>query len=371
VDAVGGTPFDSQSSTLSSDASGRRVAFISAPTNAGVPNTDPQRVLVFLKDLDQGTVKAVSVPQDGRTAPNGRSAAPQISGDGRFVVFQSEASNLTADDDNGLTDVFLWDDRSATTTLLSRGPDGRAADGVSEAPSISPNGRYVAWVTIAPGILGTDRGNALQVVRLDRSTGERVVVSRAPDGAVGNATSFDPRATDSGRVAYRSVASNLVAGDTNAREDVFLWDPQHGTTGVTVGEPQRIHRMTVDGDGDTIVYATGEDSRPTNTAWFRTSGRRVTVPGKPGAQLSTDGSTLLYTPAGSDGTSSSAVLAHDMASGRNVNVAAPHPGGPPIKEAYLAAVSGDRRFAFYNAAGSAVGFPGIQGYHLFRQRVRF
>jgi hypothetical protein len=152
---------------------------------------------------------------------NGASVDPAISGDGRFVVFSSLASNLVADDTNGVEDIFLRDRDTDTdgvfdeagavaTTRLSVASGGVQATGASIEPVITPDGRYVAFSSVAPNLLAGSNAVS-QVYRLDRTTGTLIRVSEHADGAAGTAGSTDPSISDDGNVvAFASLASNLA-----------------------------------------------------------------------------------------------------------------------------------------------------------------
>jgi hypothetical protein len=160
---------------------------------------------------------------------NGASFNPAVSADGRFVAFASDATNLVAGDTNAVRDVFLRDRQTGTTTRISRSVFGGQANGLSDNPAINADGSWVAFESLAsnldagPVLLG---GAVRSVYLVHVATGAVFVCSfnyAAVDGEP-NASSFRPSISDNGRtVAFESLASNIVSGDTNAVRDVFVY----------------------------------------------------------------------------------------------------------------------------------------------------
>lgn len=229
-------------------ADGRFVSFDSYASNLvpGDTNGDPYSWMgrdVFVRDRQAGLTERVSLSGAGEQA-NGASFRSRLSGDGRFVAFVSEASNLVPGDTNGDpdswmgTDVFVYDRQSRTTERVSVSSAGGQANGPTwDRPSISADGRFVAFSSEAGNLVPGDTNgegdswNGTDVFVRDRLTGitERVSVSSADDQA--NAWARDPAISADGRyVAFRSAADNLVPGDTNERTDVFVHDRVTRTT---------------------------------------------------------------------------------------------------------------------------------------------
>jgi len=158
-------------------------------------------------------IERVSVSTAGLEA-NGDSFTPQYdaaSADGRFVVFESDASNLVPGDGNGLRDVFLRDRLLGTTARVSEGWSGGDAFGESRYPSISEDGRWIAFSSDAPNLVVDDTNGFQDVFVLDRQTGLMSRVSMAWDGSEGNDNSRTPSISADGRyVAFRSGATNLL-----------------------------------------------------------------------------------------------------------------------------------------------------------------
>ncbi len=204
-------------------ADGRYVAFDSKASNL-VPGDGNGAMDVFVRDLVAGTTRRVSVSSSG-DAGNARSTAPAISEDGRFVAFQSFATNLVNEDNNGKVDVFLHDLSSGRTTLASLSSDGEQGNGASAVPSLSRNGRLVAFVSGASDMVDGDVNGQDDVFLRDIVAGMTTLVSVSSDGEQGNDASFNPSiSSDGGSVVFNSLASNLVEGDAPGTIDIFLRD---------------------------------------------------------------------------------------------------------------------------------------------------
>jgi Tol biopolymer transport system component len=189
---------------------------------------------VVVSDLTTHTQRTASVAIGG-AEPDGDSTSPAISADGRYVAFASAASNLVAGDRNDATDVFVRDLVAGTTRLVSRGARGQG-DGESGgpgygAPAISADGRYVAFASRATNLVAGDTNGRTDIFVRDLAARSTRLVSRSTAGARGNGDSYPAAISADGRfVAYRSDATNLVAGDTNDLPDIFVRDLRRGTT---------------------------------------------------------------------------------------------------------------------------------------------
>lgn len=215
-----------QPSSVSSD--GRYVAFDSAASNLVLGDTN-LAIDVFVRNLVAGTTTRVSVDSTGAQA-NGHSTAPSTSADGRYVAFESSASNLVPSDTNGVTDMFLRDLAAGTTSRVSVDSTGGQANGNSRSPSTSPDGRYVAFDSAASNLVLGDTNLATDVFVRDRVAGTTTRVSVDSQGVQGLGGSFRPSISSGGGfIAFDSQASNLVLGDTSGF-DVFVRDLGAGTT---------------------------------------------------------------------------------------------------------------------------------------------
>lgn len=205
-------------------ADGRWVAFESESDN--LVNVDANGVAedVYLHDRQSGKTTLVSVHSNG-TQGDLDSVDPSVSASGRFVAFQSDATNLVVGDDNGVRDVFVFDRRTKRTTLVSRRSNGNIGNGSSSGPGISADGRYVTFDSEASNLVKNDANGAIDVFIHDRATGKTILASRKRRGGAGNDDSDNPAMSGNGRfVTFQSRASNLVRGDTNNVKDVFVFD---------------------------------------------------------------------------------------------------------------------------------------------------
>jgi Tol biopolymer transport system component len=181
----------------------------------------------------------VSVDSSGNQG-NCWSSYPSISSDGRYVAFSSLASNLVAGDTNGAYDIFVHDRQTGVTTRVSVDSSGNEGNDISGAPSISSDGRYVAFESYASNLVA-DTDSGLDIFVHDRQTGMTSRVSVNSSGNKGNGASIYPSMSSDGRyVAFESDASNLVACDTNGWPDIFVHDRQAAFSAVT-----SLHLMVV------------------------------------------------------------------------------------------------------------------------------
>jgi len=228
--ASDGTQGDCNSDFPSLSANGRYVAFDSCASNL-VSGDSNGFVDTFVHDRATGQTTLVSVASDGTQGNDSSSSHVSISDTGRYVAFQSFASNLVSGDTNNTLDVFVHDRQTGQTTRVSVASDGSQGNGLSAHPSLSANGRYVAFASSASNLVSGDTNGAEDVFVHDRKTGRTTLVSVASDGTQGNGESAFPSISDTGRyVAFFSSASNLVSGDTNFASDIFVHDRQTGQT---------------------------------------------------------------------------------------------------------------------------------------------
>jgi Tol biopolymer transport system component len=217
-------------------AGGRYVAFTSDAPNL-VPGDTNERRDAFVRDRKTGRTTRVSVSSSGAQAepgsdPWGGSNAAGISGDGRYVVFVSDAPNLVAHDTNGAADVFVRDRKLGRTVRVSVGSGSRQANAPSGFASISADGRYVAFTSGASNLVAHDTNHFADVFVRDLKTGltTRVSVDNRGRQARRGGSSEPALSADGRYVAFASDAPNLVAGDTNGLSDVFVRDRKSGQT---------------------------------------------------------------------------------------------------------------------------------------------
>jgi Tol biopolymer transport system component len=214
-------------------ADGRFVAFQSICTNL-VPHDNNYWSDVFVHDRQTGATEIVSISSDGIQG-NGESGSPVISADGRLVAFESTSDNLVPEDTNAAKDLFVRDRQAGSTERVSVASDGTQSNescGYSACSlSISANGRFVAFQSIASNLVPGDTNDWTDVFVHDRQTGETTCVSIGIHGAQGNDVSSNPFISPDGRyVAFDSIASNLVPGDSAYYYDVFVHDRQTRVT---------------------------------------------------------------------------------------------------------------------------------------------
>jgi Tol biopolymer transport system component len=206
---------------------GRYVAFLSGAPNL-VPDDANRTLDVFVRDLRTARTSRVSVSPDGAES-NGPSEKPSISADGRIVAFPSVATNLVPDDRNGVQDVFVRDRARGTTARVSVGRGGEA-DGPSLAALVSADGRVVAYSSDASNLVAGDRNGSLDVFLSGVGHGRTSRVSAGPLGESTDRSEASSIDADGEVVAFRSYAPNLVFGDGNGLADVFVYDRRGDTT---------------------------------------------------------------------------------------------------------------------------------------------
>jgi len=210
-------------------ADGRFVAFQSQAQNL-VPGGNPFLFVdqVYVHDRDTGATEIISVNAAGE-AGNSLNVEADISADGRFVVFSSFANNLVPEPQSSNLQVYLRDRVTGTIELITENAAGQAGDGASVNPSISLDGRFVAFQTNSGNLIGDGNFESHILVK-DRVTGTFERVSATSTGEPADLLSEHPDITPDGRfVAFFSLATNLVPGDTNNRRDIFVRDRLTGT----------------------------------------------------------------------------------------------------------------------------------------------
>jgi Tol biopolymer transport system component len=293
-------------------ADGRWVAFVSAATNLVAGDTEGY-LDVFLVDRVGRTVERVSQTRSG-AGGLGDSEGPSVSADGRFVAFVSSAANLVPGDGNEVRDVFLWDRSSRQVELVSVRADGRSSgNGVSEVPMINRDGTLVVFASDATDLVSGDRNQVRDVFVRDRSRRSTERVSVASDGAEAFDWSDAPTiSADGSTVAFHSAAPNLVSGDVNLKWDVFVRDRSRGRTEALVRD--------VVGDDDSLYPLVSETGR-----WVAFSSAATNYAGGP-----TGGKLVL--------------LLADRQGNRIVRAGGLAPGVLPQSDALAFGISADGRF---------------------------
>ena len=269
----------------STSASGQYVAFQSSASNL-VPNdtntcagySNPgQCPDVFVYDRVTSHIDRVSLSSSGIQA-NGASSedsSPSMSADGRYVAFESNADNLVSSDTNSVADIFVRDRQTGQTDRVSVASDGTQANGKSVAPSLSADGRYIAFASAANNLVANDTAvcsvfPCYDVFVHDRQTGQTTRVSVSSIGEQANNTAGSPSISADGRyIVFDSWASNLVSGDTQECivgsirncSDIFVRDRQTGqTTRVSIASDgtqgnDLSNNASISSDGRYVVFS--------------------------------------------------------------------------------------------------------------------
>ncbi len=211
------------------NADGRFISFTSLSSNL-VPDDTNVNYDIFVHDHLTGHTSRVSVATGGDQA-NNSSDSSSLNADGRFVAFGSSASNLVNGDTNIAADIFVRDRLTGQTSRVSVATDGSQANSSSGTPSISADGRFVAFESFASNLVSNDTNNLRDIFVHDRQTGQTKRVSISSSGSEGNDLSMYPKISADGRfIAFHSTATNLVSSDTNTDQDAFVHDRLSGQT---------------------------------------------------------------------------------------------------------------------------------------------
>lgn len=234
---------------------GRFVVYIVSPSTS---NSD-----IYVKDRTLGTTTQINTSASGTAANNGSySTAPRMSGDGRFIVFHSNATNLVSGDTNGQYDVFLvdWLGGKVIKNITLGG------DGFSGAPAVSADGNSVIYTSYATNLVSGDTNSQQDVFAYDATANSTQRISISSSGTQGNNESGGQDISDDGRYTiFSSLASNLVSGDTNASFDIFVHDLSTGTTELvsqnsgTIGNGQS-QNPAISNDGKYAMYMSSSNN---------------------------------------------------------------------------------------------------------------
>ena len=262
TERIAGGNDESASPSISAD--GRYVAFLSYASDL-VPGDVTGTWDAFVRDRASGAIERVNVSSDELPAAFGRRIYTKatVSAGGRYVAFSSEAANLVDDDTNGTADVFVRDRVAGTTERVSIGNGGWQLNGDSGiyGASISADGRYVTFISNSPDVVTGDHNGLPDIFVRDRLAGrtERIDVARNGTDANDGVCCTHAISPDGRYVAFMSFATNLVSGDTNNRADVFLRDRTAGTTErVSVGDGGEANEISglagLSADGSLVLF---------------------------------------------------------------------------------------------------------------------
>ena len=246
-------------------ADGTKVLFSSAATNwvSGDSNASND---VFLKDLVTGAITAVSTSAAGAFGNAGGTTPLQgggLSSDGTLAVISSSSSALVAGDTNSASDIFVKNLTTGAITLVSKSVGGTIGNNLSVNPVISADGTKVAFQSNASNLVAGDTNGRQDIFVVDLATGVVTLVSTDAGGGQADGSSQNPRFTsDGGSIVFRSSATNLVAGDTNGRDDIYLKNLSTGAiTRLSLthdgGEPTGadVNATDIAGDGSKVAYS--------------------------------------------------------------------------------------------------------------------
>ncbi|WP_344056441.1 S8 family serine peptidase, partial [Sphaerisporangium rubeum] len=344
-------------------ADGNHVVYASAASNL-VPDDTNDDLDVFATDLRTGETERVSVASDG-TQADAFSLVPMVSADGRFVGFNSGATNLVPGDTNGVADTFVRDRLAGTTERISVGPDGTQADDMSSQPSFSADGRFAVFISDATNLVAGDTNGVTDVFVRDRAAGTTERVSVGDGGVQGEASSREQSISADGRyVAFESASANLVPGDTNGVHDVFVRDRAAGTTErIPVPDGTEPGSPVISADGQVVVYMAGFQIFVYDRKAGTTTRVSAALDGTPAdslsfaPSLSDDGRTVaFYTYAANlvpgDTNGQTDVYVRDLAAGTLERVSGGLGGAEGDGTSELPALSGDGRYVAFQSTSA-------------------
>ncbi|MBC8317042.1 MAG: tandem-95 repeat protein, partial [Desulfobulbaceae bacterium] len=269
-------PGDDTSDYPSINGDGQYVAFSSFSSNLVTGDTD-QFTDIFVRDIQSGQTEIISINDLG-VLGNNTSHFPSINDDGRYVAFESTADNLVINDTNTVSDIFVHDRLNNTTERISISSTGDQANRDSSKASISQDGRYVAFESSATNLVAGITGSHIFVH--DRQTGNTGIVSISSAAVEGNGRSDNPSISADGRyVVFGSFSTNLIANDTNGVSDIFVHDRQTGATSrISVSSAGAegdfgsscYHQNSISEDGQYIIF----ESDATNLVAGDTNGAK-------------------------------------------------------------------------------------------------
>jgi len=325
--ASDGTQADQSGFSASISSDGTVVAFISGASNLVPPPGPGLWHDAFVKERMTGQTSLVSAASDDTPASE-MVEAPSVSADGRYVAFATGSSNLVAGDTNSSYDVFVRDRQTAQTTRVSVATGGAQGSSSSLMPVISAEGRYVAFASVSPLVAG-DTNNTWDIFVHDRVLGETTRVSVATGGGQSNGGSWYPAISADGRhVAFLSAATNLVAGDTNGTHDIFVHDRLLAET----------TRVSVSSTG---TQANGPSGEPISTVGWP-------------ATISGDGRFVAFHSAASNLVAGDTngvydVFVHDRQTAQTIRVSSTSSGVQGLSDHLFPSISGNGRYVTFDS----------------------
>ncbi|MFG0247925.1 MAG: SdrD B-like domain-containing protein, partial [Phycisphaeraceae bacterium JB051] len=311
----------SNSASISDD--GRYVVYRSAASNLVDDDTNGY-VDIFVYDRLTGQTKRINTLPDG-TQANRSSDDPVISGDGRYIAFESSASNLASGTSLSVNEIYIFDQETGALTFMDIALDDTQKNRGYNDPSISADGRYVTFWSTKSNLVADDTNEIPDVFVHDRQTGQTRLVSLSNEGVQANNAGYDPVISPDGRyVAFYSSANNLVTDDTGYTADIFVYDLQS----------DQIKRITVNAQGD-------QANRSSYSPTFSADGRYVA--------FHTQATNLLY---GQSTQSSAGIVVYDQLTGDYTYASQSNDGQQANDYAYDPAISADGSIIVYHTTAS-------------------
>ena len=381
---------------------GRFVVFTSAANDLVPGGNSFCSLNVFLRDRASNTTVLVSGNWSGTGGGNGNSMLGRVSTNGQFVVFQSDASNLVPNDTNGVTDIFVRDLVAGTTTLVSVSTNGGPANGASTDPVMTPNGRFVAFISRASNLVPGDNNGIPDVFVRDLTAGTNYLVSVGASLASGNPnlTMATPSITPDGRyVAFFSQATNLVPTvPATSQGEVYVCDRVAGTTiwastnaaaivSATLGlSAMPAYHPRLSGDGRYVAFKAGPtnstsavvvleyDSTAATTIVINTNGigGSTSLDDNYGPEMTPDGRFIAFARnEGDPNFGYSSVHVWDSQSATDTLVSDDGSGVPPNTTSYMPVISTNGQFvAFLSNATNLTGNTVLNGSHIYLRNLQ-
>lgn len=369
--------FHNQWPSISHD--GRFLSFYSLADNL-VAGDDNGYTDVFLRDRETDTTSIVS--RNGSTSGNGNSSLPYLSRSGEYITFRSEANNLVSSDLNGFGDIFLYGKATGQIELVSNNSDGWQANGESFNSAISPDGRYIAFDSLASNLVNNDGNNTYDIFLHDRHAGttERITINSA--GIEADGPSFDPTfSADGNTIVFYSFADNLVGGDNNGESDVFIYDMNSRSielvsvngNGEVGNSASVMPAISSDGrivsfrslasnfvPGDTNhtfdIFVRNLDKQAIQRVNISTGGSQATAPSL-FSSISEDGTKVVFDSYANnlipgDTNNGSDIFLHDLSSGEIARISVNSSDAEANQSSNLPVISGDGRYVAFESFAS-------------------
>lgn len=246
--------------------SGKYIVFFSNASNVMSPPTIDGVTYLYIRDWQANTITRITQTIDN-LPPSGILHQVATDYDANYIAFSSDYSNLVPNDTNGLQDVFLYNRQTGSTILVSRNPAGFSANGLSGRPQLSSNGQYLAFSSVASDLVPGDTGGFEDVFLYEIATGNLQRISVTSGGADSNGDNKEPTICENGRyIAWTSGANNYTPLDINVYNDVYFYDTFEGVVRLVSKDMNgyspngAAHRAWVSTDCRYIIFASDSDN---------------------------------------------------------------------------------------------------------------